>query len=71
MLTELVKSGFASKRSYSPVTRNGSVNDSEAKIVEFLPAKKCSGKSVFYLVLDVNISAKDLSRKTALQKFVF
>ena len=53
------KSGFASERTYSPVPRNGSVNDSEAKDVDFLAAKKCSGKSMFYLVLDVNISARD------------
>ena len=56
---EIIKSGFASERTYYPVSRNSSVNDSEVKDVEFLPAKKCSGKSMFYLVLDVNISARD------------
>ena len=58
---------------YSPVPRNIGVNDSKAKDTEFLPAKKCSGKSTFYGVLDVNNSARDtiFVKKNALQKYVF
>ena len=54
-----IKSVFASERTYSPVPHNGSVNDGEAKDVEFLPAKNCNRKSMFYLVLDLNIAASD------------
>ena len=55
------KSGCTRKRTYFPVPQAEKWNTRKAKDIEILAAKKCIGKSMFYLALDTTIAQQGSS----------